>query len=81
MPASPSAAASGSFTLGDIPITRLGFGAMRITGPGIWGPPKDLAEAKRVRRGSVVVSGATEDRRKTNGTLHEIAPGEIVLEG
>lgn len=48
MPASPSAAASGSFTLGDIPVTRLGFGAMRITGPGIWGPPKDLAEAKRV---------------------------------
>ena len=40
-----------------------------------------LADAKRVRRGSAVVSGATEDRQKANGTLHEIAPGEIVLEG
>jgi hypothetical protein len=39
-----------------------------------------LTEAKRVRRGSVVVSGSAE-RPKTNGTLHEIAPGEIVLEG
>jgi aryl-alcohol dehydrogenase-like predicted oxidoreductase len=47
MPATPSAAPSGSFTLGDIPVTRLGFGAMRITGPGIWGEPKDVAEAKR----------------------------------
>ncbi|MCX5512145.1 oxidoreductase [Kaistia algarum] len=47
MPAQPSAAPSGSFTLGDIPVTRLGFGAMRITGPGIWGEPKDVAEAKR----------------------------------
>lgn len=43
-----SAAPSGRFELGDIPVTRLGFGAMRITGPGIWGPPKDVAEAKRV---------------------------------
>lgn len=48
MPATPSAAPSGSFLLGDIPVTRLGFGAMRITGPGIWGEPKDVAEAKRV---------------------------------
>lgn len=48
MPATLSAAPSGSFLLGDIPVTRLGFGAMRITGPGIWGEPKDVAEAKRV---------------------------------
>jgi pyridoxine 4-dehydrogenase len=45
----PNAAASGSFSLGnDLPIHRLGFGAMRITGPGIWGEPKDRDEAKRV---------------------------------
>ncbi|HET7570932.1 MAG TPA: aldo/keto reductase [Gammaproteobacteria bacterium] len=31
-------------------INRLGFGAMRITGPGIWGPPEDRAEALRVLR-------------------------------
>lgn len=46
-----SAAPSGTFTLGgDTPVTRLGFGAMRITGPGIWGDPPDRAEAVRVLR-------------------------------
>jgi aryl-alcohol dehydrogenase-like predicted oxidoreductase len=45
----PSAAASGAFKIGgEIEVHRLGFGAMRITGPGIWGPPKDRAEALRV---------------------------------
>ena len=44
-----TAAASGTYTLGsDITINRLGYGAMRITGDGIWGPPKDKAEAIRV---------------------------------
>ena len=44
-----SAADSGSFQLGgDLPVYRLGFGAMRLTGEGIWGEPKDPAEAKRV---------------------------------
>ncbi len=39
---------SGSFKIGgDIEIHRLGFGAMRITGPRIWGPPLDRAEAVR----------------------------------
>jgi pyridoxine 4-dehydrogenase len=41
----PNAAASGRFTVGDIAVNRLGFGAMRITGPGIWGEPVDRAEA------------------------------------
>ena len=51
MPASPNAAASGHFKIGgDIEIARLGFGAMRLTGPGIWGPPDDKAEALRVLR-------------------------------
>ncbi|AOO59866.1 oxidoreductase (plasmid) [Raoultella ornithinolytica] len=36
-----NAAASGQFTLGDIRINRLGYGAMRIVGEGIWGPPAD----------------------------------------
>jgi pyridoxine 4-dehydrogenase len=45
----PNAAASGTFSLaGDLPIHRLGFGAMRITGPGVWGEPKDRDEAMRV---------------------------------
>jgi len=32
---------------GDVEVNRLGFGAMRITGPGIWGPPEDRDEAIR----------------------------------
>ena len=38
----------GRVTFGDLTVNRLGFGAMRITGEGIWGEPKDRAEAKRV---------------------------------
>src|SRR5215470_16879016 len=39
-----SAAAAGTFTIGgDLTVNRLGYGAMRVTGPGIWGPPKDKA--------------------------------------
>ena len=39
---------AGSFKInGDIEIHRLGFGAMRITGPRVWGPPDDMAEAIR----------------------------------
>lgn len=33
---------------GELEVNRLGYGAMRITGPGIWGEPRDAAEAKRV---------------------------------
>jgi len=44
-----NARASGQFSIGgDAPVVRLGFGAMRLTGPGIWGEPKDRAEAIRV---------------------------------
>jgi pyridoxine 4-dehydrogenase len=45
------AVASGVFKIGgDLPVHRLGFGAMRITGPGIWGDPKDPASARRLLR-------------------------------
>jgi len=48
------AAASGSFTIGgDLTVNRLGFGAMRITGKGIWGEPANPEEAKRVLRRSI----------------------------
>jgi aryl-alcohol dehydrogenase-like predicted oxidoreductase len=44
-----SAIPSGTFDIGgDLRVHRLGFGAMRITGPGIWGDPSDPAEARRV---------------------------------
>src|SRR5580692_8669436 len=39
------ASASGQFRIGDFTINRLGFGAMRITGPGVWGPPQDRKAA------------------------------------
>ncbi|HEX3730840.1 MAG TPA: aldo/keto reductase, partial [Opitutaceae bacterium] len=49
-----NAAASGTFAIGgDLRVHRLGFGAMRITGQGIWGEPKDPAEARRVLRKAV----------------------------
>jgi pyridoxine 4-dehydrogenase len=38
---------------GDLTVNRLGFGAMRITGEGIWGPPADYEEAKAVLRRAV----------------------------
>ncbi|CAM3973699.1 aldo/keto reductase [Nocardia ninae] len=53
------AAASGTFALGgDLPIHRLGYGAMQLTGPGVWGDPKDPDEAIRVLR-RVVELGVT----------------------
>ena len=49
--ATTSAAASGTFPVGgDLPVHRLGYGAMQITGPGVWGPPRDRDEALRVLR-------------------------------
>jgi pyridoxine 4-dehydrogenase len=42
---------SGVFKIGgDMPVNRLGFGAMRITGPGIWGEPEDKEESLRTLR-------------------------------
>jgi pyridoxine 4-dehydrogenase len=49
MTSTPTASAAGQITLGgDLTVNRLGFGAMRITGPGIWGPPADVPTAVRV---------------------------------
>ena len=49
-----TASAAGTLTLGgDLTINRLGYGAMRITGPGIWGPPKDKAAAIATLRRAV----------------------------
>src|SRR2546429_6746529 len=48
------AARSGTFVIGgDLPVHRLGFGAMRITGKGIWGEPRDHDEAIAVLRRAV----------------------------
>jgi pyridoxine 4-dehydrogenase len=48
------AQASGTFALGgDLAVNRLGFGAMRLTGKGVWGPPSDPDECIRVLRRAV----------------------------
>ncbi len=48
------ATASGTFSIGgELPVVRLGYGAMRITGEGIWGEPDDRDEAKAVLRRAV----------------------------
>ncbi|QFY61681.1 aldo/keto reductase family oxidoreductase [Rhizobium grahamii] len=44
---------SGTFTLGDRTVTRLGYGAMQLAGKGVFGPPKDRAEAIAVLREAV----------------------------
>ena len=50
----PSAKNAGEFPIGnDLRVTRLGFGAMRITGDGVWGGPANRAEAVRVLRRAV----------------------------
>jgi pyridoxine 4-dehydrogenase len=49
-----NAKASGTFAIGgDLTVNRLGYGAMRITGDGIWGEPKDREGAKKVLRRAV----------------------------
>ena len=49
-----SAAGAGTITLGgELTVNRLGFGAMHLTGDGIWGPPKDPATAIAVLRRAV----------------------------
>jgi pyridoxine 4-dehydrogenase len=49
-----TAAKAGTFAIGgDLNVNRLGYGAMRITGPGIWGPPKDKAAALATLRRAV----------------------------
>ena len=54
MTTTTSVAASGTFSIGgDLPVTRLGYGAMRLTGPGIWGPPADEEQALAVLRRAV----------------------------
>jgi pyridoxine 4-dehydrogenase len=64
----PDAAESGTFHLGgDIPVHRLGFGAMRITGRGVWGPPPDRAEAVAVLRRSVDLGVTLIDTAESYG--------------
>ena len=52
--ATVDAKASGTFTIGDdLTVNRLGFGAMRVTGKGIWGEPQNPEEARKVLRRAI----------------------------
>ena len=46
-------ASSGTFPFGELNVHRLGYGAMQLTGPGVWGPPDDPDECVRVLRRAV----------------------------
>jgi pyridoxine 4-dehydrogenase len=83
------AARSGTFLLGgDLPVHRLGFGAMRITGPGIWGEPRDEAEARRVLRRTLELGinlidtadsyGPHVSERLIGDTLHPYPEGMVI---
>jgi aryl-alcohol dehydrogenase-like predicted oxidoreductase len=62
------ASQSGTFRLGgDLPVHRLGFGAMRVTGKGIWGPPKDHKESLAVLRRAVELGVTLIDTAESYG--------------
>ncbi|MGV0717875.1 aldo/keto reductase [Mycolicibacterium sp. XJ662] len=83
------AQASGTFTLGgDLVVNRLGYGAMRLTGKGTWGPPADRDECLRVLRRAVELGVNFIDTANSYGpyiseelireALHPYADGVVV---
>jgi pyridoxine 4-dehydrogenase len=75
-----NAQASGTFTIGgDLTVNRLGYGAMRITGDGIWGEPKDRETAKKVLQRSVELGVNFIDTADSYGPdVSEILIGEAL---
>jgi pyridoxine 4-dehydrogenase len=80
---------SGEFLIGsDLRVTRLGYGAMRVTGDGIWGEPADRAEAIRVLRRAVELGINFIDTADSYGpgvseeiiaeALHPYPPGLVI---
>src|SRR3712207_8006592 len=85
----PNAAAAGTFALGgDLNVNRLGFGAMRITGKGIWGEPENPEEARAVLKRAVELGinlidtadsyGPDVSERLIRETLHPY-PEDLVI--
>jgi len=83
------AAASGTFAIGgDLPVHRLGFGAMRITGNGVWGEPSSHAEAIAVLRRTLALGinlidtadsyGPEVSERLIAEALHPYPPGLVI---
>ena len=84
----PPANASGTIRVGDLSVHRLGFGAMRLTGPGIWGEPRDAVEARRVLRRALELGvnfidtadayGPDVDERLIAEALHPYPRGLVI---
>ncbi|MBC9732334.1 aldo/keto reductase [Nocardioides marmotae] len=61
---------SGTFTIGgDLEVRRLGYGSMQLTGPGVWGDPKDPDEAVRVLRRAVELGVTLIDTADSYGPV------------
>ena len=83
-----SAGAAGAFDLGDLKVHRLGYGAMRLTGSGVWGEPPDRDAAKAVLRRAVELGvnlidtadsyGPEVSERLIGEALHPYADGVVV---
>ena len=67
---------AGTITIGEKTVRRLGFGAMRITGRGIWGPPADHDEAIAVLRRAVELGSPNGGRRIALDQIGQHRPGE-----
>jgi pyridoxine 4-dehydrogenase len=89
MATSVNAKASGTFAIGgDLTVNRLGYGAMRITGDGIWGEPKDPEGARRVLKRAVELGvnfidtadayGPDVSERLIGEALFPYAPGVVI---
>jgi pyridoxine 4-dehydrogenase len=73
---------------GDLPIRRMGFGAMQLTGPGVWGPPSDSLSAQAVLRRAVELGvdfidtadayGPGDNERLIRVALHPYPPGLVI---
>src|SRR5437588_7790623 len=79
----------GTFVIGeDLTVHRLGFGAMRITGPGIWGEPEDPDECRRVLKRCIELGvnlidtadsyGPHVSERLIGETFHPYPPGLVI---
>ena len=85
----PDAAPSGTFLIGgDLPVVRLGYGTMQLTGEGVWGPPRDHGNAVAVLRRAVELGVTLFDTADSYGpyvaedllreALHPYADGVVV---
>ncbi len=84
-----NAARAGTFDIGgDMRVNRMGFGAMRLTGPGVWGPPEDAENARAVLRRAIElginfidtadVYGPGDNEQLIWGALNPYPPGLVI---